>query len=88
MFFLLQQEAEGALRRLGQALAQQAGGVITDGLGGGDDAHGGVFAHRQAAVEHPVDGGDTDAGGLCKVVDGGTLDHVTVNFSVIENDEF
>ena len=72
----LQDEAQPVLRQiLLQPLPDQAGGVIADRVGGFVDAARGFLAHRQAAVEHPVDRGDADAGGFRQIGNGRPLGH-------------
>ena len=72
----LQDEAQPILRQiLLQPLLDQAGGVIADRVGGLIDAARRFLAHRQPAVEHPVDRGDADAGAFRQIRNGRPLGH-------------
>ena len=72
----LQQKGKRALRQVGaRAIPQQRCGMIADPVGRPDDALGGRLAHAVAGVEHPVDGGDADAGGPREIGDGGAAAH-------------
>ena len=72
----LQDEAQPVLRQiLPHPLLDQAGGVIADRVGGLIDAARRFLAHRQPAVEHPVDRGDADAGASRQIGDGRPLGH-------------
>ena len=49
--------------------------MIADGVGRIIDAPRRLLAHRQAAVQHPVDGGNADARGLGKIGNGRPSGH-------------
>jgi hypothetical protein len=82
----LQQEGERAFRQLrAQAILEERRGVIADRLGGPDDALGGRLAHSVAGVEHTVDGGDADAGGVREIGDGRTAAHGLAPEGLMQN---
>src|SRR5437763_15966385 len=73
---LLQHEAEAVARQVAlDALPDQAGGVVADGVGGLENTVRRLLADRMARVQHPIDRGHADAGLAGEIGYGGPACH-------------